>query len=270
MPSPTPSPTPSPAFQHVSHGTVKLGLDRSRPHAFRLLPMSNYARASAIPYPPVLAWERPITWGMLGNDTVGNCVIAKTLHQVMSWDAVAHAASPVSFTTEQAIELYSAVTGYNPSNPDSDQGTDPLAMLQYWQTNGVYGHRIAGGVSLDISNLDALKSAIYTFGGVEFDISVPAYVMNVAAGGSWSNTDAGDQTILGGHSILAVGYGSQGFRIVSWGTTYTANFAFWSQFLIGATAAVSADWIKQSGCTPGAGLDLATLLADLQDSAITT
>lgn len=250
------------SFSHVSHGNVFLGLDKKKPHLFRLLPFSNYSNPSAIALPPVLAWERPIEWDMLGNDTVGDCVIAKTLHQIMAWRAVANAGSPASFTKQQAIDLYSAVTGYDPSNPDTDQGTDPVAMLQYWQKNGVFGHKIEGGVSLDISNLDALKAAIYLFGGIEFDINVPAYIMNVPAGGSWSNT-GGDQSVLGGHSILAIGYGSEGFRIVSWGTTYTANFDFWSQFLIGSTAAVSEDFIKQNGRTPGAGLDLQGLLAAL-------
>jgi len=249
-------------FQHITHGPVKLGLDLRKPRAFKLAPFSNYGKASSIAFPPVLAWERPIDWSMLGNDAVGNCVIAKTLHQIMGWFADAHAGSPVTFTAQQAIDLYSAVTGYNPNDPTTDQGTDPLAMLQYWQTTGVYGHKIEGGVSLDISNLDALKAAVYIFGSIEFDINVPAYVMNVPAGGSWSNT-GGDQSILGGHSIAAVGYGRQGFRIVSWGTTYTADFNFWSQFLIGATAAVSEDWIKKSGRSPS-GVDMNGLLADLK------
>lgn len=251
------------SFEHISHGNVFFGLDKRKPHSFELLSYSNYCKPFQIAIPAVNAWERPIEWGMLGNNTVGDCVIAKTLHQIMAWNAVAHASSPVNFTTQQAIDLYSAVTGYNPDDPNSDQGTDPLAMLKYWRTTGVYGHKIDGGVSLDISNLAALKSAIYVFGGVEFDIQVPAYIMNIPAGGSWSNV-GGDQTILGGHSILAAGYGEEGCRIVSWGTTYTANWDFWSQFLTGATAAVSSDWIKASGRTPGAGLDLTALLEDLK------
>lgn len=260
-------PAPVPSFQHVSHGFVRLGARRG-PNRYQLLPLSDYAKPSAIACPPVLAWERAIPWGMLGNDTVGDCVIAKTLHQILAWAAVSRAGFPLpDFSTDQAIQLYSAVTGYNPSDPSSDQGTDPLAMLQYWQQTGVYGHTISGSVSLDISNLAALRAAIYLFGGVELDIDVPAYVMNVPAGGSWSEPSGADASILGGHSILAVGYGSRGFRIVSWGTTYTANLAFWSQYLTGATAAVSTDWLKQSGRTPGAGLDLPGLLADLQEAA---
>lgn len=255
------------SFKHVSHGNVFLGLDLRKPRSFKLVPFSNFSKPSEIEYPEAFAWERSIAWQMLGNDTVGDCVIAKTLHQIMAWETVAHAGDPAtSFTTEQAINLYSAVTGYNPADPNSDQGTDPMVMLQYWQNTGVYGHKIEGGVSLDISNLAALKAAIYVFGGVEFDINVPAYVMNVPAGGSWSNT-GGDQTILGGHSILACGYGRAGCRIVSWGTTYTADWDFWSQFLIGSTAAVSTDWLKASGRTPGAGLDLQGLLAALPKAA---
>lgn len=253
-----------PSFDHITHGAVRLGLAR-RPHGFRMRALSNYLTPS-LSFPPVLAWERPLAWGMLANDSVGDCVIAKTLHQIMCWRSVANASFPAAFTDEEAIGLYSAVTGYIPGDPSTDNGTDPSDMLKYWQTTGVYGHKIDGGASLDISNLQSLKAALYTFGGLEFDLDVPAYVMSVPSGGSWSDT-GGDKTILGGHSVLAVGYGADGFRVVSWGATYTADLDFWSQYLIGATAAVSADWIENCGRTPKAGLDLTELLADLQADA---
>jgi hypothetical protein len=228
----------------------------------KALPLSNYLNPKAMSYPPVCSWWREMDLGMLGNDSVGDCVIAYMLHQIMIWNGVAHAGTPVSFTTDQAIQTYSAITGYNPAYPNTDQGTDPDTALSYWQKNGLFGHSIAGYVNLDITNVDQLRYALYVFGGIGFSINCPAYVMNVPAGGSWS-LSGGDATIEGGHQIGLLGYGRNGFRLNSWSTTYTFNLDFVGQFGQAAQAAVSPDWIKQSGTSPS-GLDLNGLLADLQ------
>lgn len=60
---------------------------------------------------------------VFGNDTVGNCVEADILHSlgVINYNA----GTPVTFTDEQGIELYSDITGYVPGDPNTDQGTVP-------------------------------------------------------------------------------------------------------------------------------------------------
>lgn len=251
------------SFPHITHGQVRFGLGPRR--LYRALPFSNYSSPSKLSYPPVRAWERPINWLMLGNDMVGDCVIAYMLHQVMAWSAVANAGSPMaaSFSTDQAIETYSAITGYVPGNDATDQGTDPDTAIAYWRDKGLYGHKAAGMVDLDISNLDALKGALNVFGGIGLSIQVPAYVMDVPAGGSWSDSGDGDHSIIGYHQVLGIGYGRQGFRVVSWGATYTCNLDFLARNLQASQAVVSEDWIKQSGQAPS-GVDMEGLLADLK------
>jgi len=242
--------------------SFKLG--KLRPKRSRMaLPLSNYVKATALAFPPVRAWERPITWGMLANDSIGDCTIAGTLHLIMGWQAVANAGTPVEFTDQDAIGLYSAITGYNPNDPSTDQGAVETSVLDYWKTNGMLGHKIAGYTALDISNTDMVKAAIYLFGGVYIGFDVPAYIMNVPPGGSWSQQPGADTSIEGGHCVYLTGYGSQGFTLVSWGATYTANWDFWTAYVDEAYALVSTDWLKQSGQAPS-GLDLTGLLADLQ------
>ena len=249
------------ALQHVTHGNVFLGRNRGfNPKAASL---SNYAKASAVAYPPVKAWERPIYWLMLGNDTVGDCVIARLLHQIMALFAVANAGMSKVFTTDQAIQVYSAITGYVPGDPSTDNGTDPDAACEYWKTTGIFGDKIAGYVNVDITNIDLIRSSLYLFGGVGFALDVPAYVMQVPAGGDWSEPSTSvDTTIKGGHEVYLCGYGRNGFRCVSWGTTYTFNLDFLGKYGQNIDAVVSPDWIKQSGVSP-TGVDLTGLLADL-------
>jgi hypothetical protein len=260
-------------FKHVTHGAVPLlpvGGARFKKVG---VPLTNYTTPSKLEFPPVYALERPIAWGMLGNgpDTyngqpfagVGNCFECYMLHQIMAWSAVAHAGDNVSFTTEQAVDLYSAIMGYKFGDDSTDQGTDPDTGFSYWQNTGVYGHKILGKVTIDLGNLDLLKWAIFTFGGAGFGLSVPNYIMQAAT--SWSLPSGGDTTIDGEHQVGFVGFGRGGFRIDSWGTTYTFNPDFLAQFGLQATAVVSEDWVKKSGVAPS-GLDLQGLLADLQQA----
>lgn len=223
-------------------------------------------------FPPVYTLYRPVDLPMLGNGPdiykgqpfsgAGDCVWAYGLHQITIWSSVAHAGNLVEFTCDQAIDAYSKYTGYNPSDPSTDNGTDPAQLFQVWKTDGLYGHKIEGEANLDISNPDALKWAIYTFGGIGLSIQVPAYLMDVPAGGSWSVRPGADKTIEGLHQIGLVGYGRGGFRGYCWGTTYTFNPDFLAEFATNSQAAVSSDWIKASGVSP-TGVDLAGLLQDL-------
>jgi hypothetical protein len=252
------------ALSHVSQGKVFLG--RNRGFNLKVPSLSNYAKPSALAYPPVCAWERPINWGMLGNDSVGDCVIARLLHQIMAWYSVANAGSPKTFSTDQALQVYSAITGYVPGNESTDNGTDPDAACTYWQNTGLFGDKIAGYANVDITNIDLIKFAISMFGGVGLAFDVPSYIMNVAAGGDWSETPGANTTIEGGHEVYLVGYGRKGFRVVSWGTTYTFNPDFLGKYGQNIDAVISTDWIKQSGVSPS-GLDLNGLLADLPAQA---
>jgi len=249
------------ALNHVTHGTVYLG--RNRGFNPRALSLTSYAKSSAMDYPPVIAWERLIAWLMLGNDAVGDCVIARLLHQIMAWYAVANAGQLKTFTTDQAIQIYSAITGYVPGDPSTDNGTDPDAACTYWKNNGIFGDKIAGYANVDITNIDLIRASMFLFGGVGFALEVPAYVMNVPAGGDWSEPSGSvDTTIEGGHEVYLVGYGRKGFRCVSWGSTYTFNPDFLGKYGQNIDAVVSTDWIKQDGVSPS-GLDIKGLLADL-------
>jgi hypothetical protein len=225
--------------------------------SLKSLPLSNYLHMGAVAYPPVCAWERDIQWGMLSNDSLGDCTCADVLHHRMLQASVAHAGSPLTFTDSDAISLYEKVGGYVPGDASTDQGAVMLDVQNYCKAN----FPVQGFVTLDAGNLSQIQAACFLFGGVDLGFNVPRYIMDVPAGGSWSD-NGGDKTIEGGHAVLACGYGRSGFRVVSWGTTYTANWEFWSQYVDEAYAWVSTDWIKASGVSPS-GLDLNGLLQDL-------
>jgi hypothetical protein len=223
------------------------------------LALSNYGSASKIAFPPVCAYERPIDYQMLGNDSLGLCFEAGIWHQRMTWKAVANAGSPLLATTDLVVADYSAITGYDPSNPATDQGTDPNEGFAFYKANKV----LAGYAALDLNNIDQLKGAIYTFGGMGLGIVVPQSMVDQINQGidpTWEFLP-NDKPTNQGHYIYVSGYGRNGVAIVSWGKVYHARWDFVSRWADQAEALIGLEWLKQSGRAPS-GLDLAGLLAD--------
>lgn len=68
--------------------TLKLGKAPARPGAvaFRF---SDFAKTAQMPAPPRNFGHNRLvkTWGMLGNDTAGDCVFAGAAHEIMLWNA---------------------------------------------------------------------------------------------------------------------------------------------------------------------------------------
>ena len=223
--------------------------------------LSNYMKASAVPFPQKHAWERPIPYGMLANDRIGDCTCAAAAHMVMNWQAVANAGTPCTFTDEQVVKAYSDITGYDPATGANDNGAVELDVLAYWQKTGFAGHKILGKATLDLHNVDQVKAATYLFGGVYIGFSVPAFVMEDTGKHHW-RPQTNDSSIIGGHAVPVFGYGRDGCTNVSWGELYTMNWDFWLEYVDEAYAVISEDWIKKSGLSP-VGVDVEGLVQDL-------
>lgn len=216
-------------------------------------------------------WEYAVPVGeieMLGNDQWGCCVPAAVMHFIQV--ETANAGTPLHGTLAQTLALYSAVTGFDPnagppgSNP-TDQGTDWLSMMQYWQKNGVTVtdangkevlHKIIGFASLDISSVAQIRYASDLFGGLEFGIQCPQSALQDTS--NWLYVPG--SPIDGGHGINNAGQGSAGGHIQSWGLDIPYQWAFMQNYLDEGYVIVSPFWINQQGQTPSA-VDLDGLLA---------
>jgi len=146
-------------------------------------------------------------WRMLGNDYVGDCVFASADHQTMLWNKLA--GHPVSFTKENTLADYSAVTGYNPKDPNSDQGTVVQEALSYRRKTGVIDsngkrHKIDAYARIPAGNFSLMLRCVWTFGAVEIGFEVPSSALDQwHAGEVWD--DVGDSNIEGGHDVPIVG-----------------------------------------------------------------
>ncbi|MDA8336586.1 MAG: hypothetical protein M0Z41_16615 [Peptococcaceae bacterium] len=230
----------------------------------RDLQFIRYRIAPLPPHPAQFGHENLIgTWGMLGNDIVGDCVFAGADHETMLWTT--EGGDPARFSAETAIADYSAVTGYNPADPSTDRGTDVRQALQYRQQTGLVDvagarHRIGAYLALELGNTGYLLEAMYLLGAVGIGIQVPRSALDqFDAGQPWSVVQ-GNQEIVGGHYVPLVAY-RDNLVCVTWGALQPMTLQFYAKYCDEAWAILSPEMLK--GGRSLEGFDLSQLQADM-------
>ena len=199
--------------------------------------------------------------GELGNDSVGDCTCAAAGHaiQVADWYGQN---TPAAVTTKNILAVYSAITGYDPSDPNSDQGANLLDVLSYWQKTGIVGERLGPYVAFDSNQPRHWQATIDLFGGAYIGVWLPATVVNALDSGTvvdWTSVKD-PVTQDAGHCVFAVGYNAKGIQLVTWGQVITMSFAFAAKYCDEAYAPLMPSWA--SGKEPN-NLNVAQLTADL-------
>jgi hypothetical protein len=255
---------------------LKLGARRP-PHNLRwarhmLLSHLTIAGAGLGKPPPASQpWWAPVEkrfgvagWGMDGNDQVGDCVEAAIAHALMVWTCNG-GPTPIDPNQSEVVSLYSAITGYTPTNPASDQGTDPTKACDYLQATGFLGQKIAAFLTLEASRtaLDNLKLAIQFFGGVLLCLDLPDYAENTFSQGLWDYQPGQNFKLLGGHCILATAYDPDYLDVVTWGKRILMSYSFWNKFGWLVLPMVSADFLTSLGTNP-TGMTLKRMVASLK------
>lgn len=234
-------------------------------HDARTLKLSSYLHTPP-PVPASADWGGKVrAWGMLANDTVGDCTCAGAGHADMLWTA--NASTEVAVTDAEVLAAYSAITGYTPSDPSTDQGANMLDVLNYWRKAGIAGISINSYVSVDWTKPAEVAAAIFLFGSLYIGVNLPQSAEDAFnAGQPW--TDTTDTNILGGHCVLLTGYDQKAgtVRLVTWGQEITASMAWLKAYCEEAYAALTGWWIEATGISPS-GFNLLQLQADL--SAVT-
>ncbi len=234
------------------------------------LKLSNYLRAPLPPAPPTADYSpdgQPALSNIYLNDQLGDCVIAGAYHVVAT--ETGNAGRLFTANNDQIIKDYSAIGGYNPADPSTDQGCDEPTALNYWQQNGfANGTRPLGWISVDATNTDELRSALFLFENLYFGAELPdAWVnpMPSASGFVWDG--AGPPVPENGHCVIGVGYTSSGVTIDSWGLLGTLTWEALSKYFTpsangAAYVLLTPDQLAAGQTRAPNGLDWASLTAD--------
>lgn len=171
------------------------------------------------------------SWGMLGNDRVGDCVLAGGGHETMLFNA--EGGRTVNFTDKNAIADYSALTGYNPKDPSTDRGTNVRDAMKYRQKTGLIDavnvrHLIAAYVAIEPGNPERILEALWLFGAVGIGIQVPSSCMDqFDKGKPWSVVRG--SPIEGGHYVPLVAKRDM-LYCVTWGRLQAITDAFIAKY----------------------------------------
>lgn len=209
-------------------GTVRMGRRRPVSQAPRLS-LKNYLRATLPPAPATCDYTKAAI-GVLDNiylnDKLGDCVIAGGYH-VVGVETGNAKGKPFAATNPQIIADYSAIGGYNPKEPSTDQGCDETTALDYWsQTGFANGTKLLGYLAVDAANKAELTSALYLFENLYFGIELPDAYVNPAPTASGFTWDvAGKPDPSNGHCVIGAGYSASGVQIDTWGMIGTFTWA---------------------------------------------
>jgi hypothetical protein len=244
----------------------RLGKKPARPGAVRFK-LTSYTNTASLPSLPAAFGHDAIigadAWGMLANDSYGDCVFAGAAHETML--LVGEAGGTVTFTDANVLADYAAVTGFDPAKPDTDQGTDMQEAAAYRRKTGIVDadgdrHKIAAYLALEPGNLNHLFLASYLFGAVGIGLQLPASALQQTEQGLAWDVVAGT-TIDGGHYVPLVGRQADGLHVVSWGAIQRMTEAFLTQYCDEAVAYVSQECLLDQKSPEGFAYD--DLISDL-------
>lgn len=243
---------------------VKLGRLRS-PFDRRALWLNDYTQPTLPPEPVACDYSKAVTdWGMMLNDSLGDCAIAAPGHMEMGWTA--NAGNLYVPTDADILTAYEAVGGYSPTDPNTDQGCNMLDVLKYWKATGIAGHTIGAYVRLNPQRIDQIKQAVAMFGSVYLGVNLPIAAQNQPV---WDLPDGQELTgdwspgSWGGHAIMCPEYDAATLSVVTWGEIQGVTWPWIVSYCDEAYAVLSPDLFNGQGKAPD-GLDMGALQSDLQ------
>ncbi|WP_435643885.1 hypothetical protein ACR9VJ_26520 [Streptomyces sp. H49] len=220
----------------------KLPAQPARPH----LKLSAVLRERLAAPPASADWQADtIRWPMYANDRVGDCTCAGVGHMVNQLTFYGSGQEVVP-TEDHVLAMYSAITGYTPSDPNSDTGAYCQDVLAYWRRTGLEGHRIMAYASLDVSNLTEIKQAVAAFGTVYVGLNFPDSAMTQFNEGKTWDVVRGAR-VEGGHCVIVGAYGGGKFGLVTWGAEAEMTEAFWKKYVDEAWVVLDQDGLEKAG-----------------------
>ena len=229
--------------------------------------LSAHLATRALSAPPAsVDWTQglPSDLGAMLNNKLNDCSCAAFYHALQVWSFTATGGTLDTEPDSNVQALYSAVSGYKPSDPAPGPACDEQAVLTYLaQTGAPVGadgagrNKLAAFFEIDCRNLGDVKRTIAEFGVAYIGIGMPAYIHTDPMPQVWDVETRNDK-VIGGHAVILAGYDAQGAKLISGGKIYTMTWGFFSKYTDEAYALADEAWINAKGVTPG-GLTLDAL-----------
>lgn len=250
------------------------------------LRLARYLVPKAVPRSPDgVAWNNAAAMQVIrdieGNDQYGDCVEAEDAHYLALMTA--NGKGLFAMSDAQTLARYAALTGFNPADPSTDVGTDPIQDLNYALQNPYADGSVdAGYLLVDATNKDEVKYALATFGNLKIWLALPDAYVNPFPSGDGFVWGPGTPNPQQGHCIGGCGYvdaavavpqalsvlgiSASGVAVMTWGLVGTLTWDGLATLCVdsaggGLAVRVTQDWLNAGGKSP-TGLDYASLVQD--------
>lgn len=195
--------------------------------------------------------------GMMGNDTIGDCLDCALYHSDQGRTQYA-TGTCITQPDTMAPELYSKITGWDGTpGSASDQGSDPSQSFGWVERNGLPRSdgsivQLLASIEIDPRNTVDVMEAMEGCVGLHVGISVPSSLERDMGANIWDYVP-GDEQIMGGHEIWVGKKLSPitNYGLVSWGSrNYEMTPAFWERYVNQCTALIFDDEVAAAGKLP--------------------
>lgn len=211
------------------------------------------------------------TWPVWGNDSIGDCTIASAFNIIEQQFRSQGKTSPYNAT--DAIETYSAVTGYSEAVPQSDQGAVCSSVLAKWATDSFpltemvpaqNRQKISAYSYINPLDILSIKHAINELGSVYVGIQLPLSAQTqtnewFVTGGPGSQPGS-----WGGHCIILVGFTKSLFVGITWGKLILITLDWWEMYGDEAWAVLDKNFLNPETKRTFSGLDSQGLISAFQ------
>lgn len=247
------------------HTAVRLGKNTPRVDQ-RTLKLAKYLTPS-LPAPVPTDWSKGTTeWGMMVNDTLGDCTIAGCGHAVQV--ACVNTTGMMMIPDSEIVKFYSLWCGYVPGDSNTDQGGVEIDILNRWraQEPKFVGHELMAYATPDPGNSMHIKQSIQLFGGVYIGLGLPVTAQTQDI---WDvNGDATDPNSpafpgsWGGHCVYVLAWDENYLTCVTWGKLMKMTWAFWNTYCDESYSLLLGYWFENNMFAPS-GWTPNELLADV-------
>lgn len=190
--------------------------------------IAEHAKVAMSPVQLLPAWSRIVGTPRIlgGNDRIGDCAIVAGFNAIQT--KLARQNNYTALPEDLPPKIYGEITGYNPANPATDQGTDPEAFFAWWQENAICGHKLSAFTRLNPRDSRGIRNSIASL-GIYLCVSLPVELemadewRAIGMPGSW-----------GGHAVWADGYEADETNATSWGQNIPIEQSFFTDGFVGA------------------------------------
>jgi len=253
------------------HGhEVALGRNIPRAHTPRFS-MDRFVRSSVLDVPPATVDYSPKAMASLSrmfkNDALGCCVISGANH--MEGVETGNAGSIYLPSDDQIVKEYTAIGGYVPGDPSTDQGSDEDTAINFYTTHGFgNGTKLLGSLTVNAASKLSLMTASYCFENVLLCACLPdKWISPFPSGPGFVWDVAGPPNTKNGHAFTVVGYNAQGAIISTWGMLGIITWAAMAMYCVpanygSANTVLTPDQILRGQAKAGNGIAWAQIISD--------